>query len=98
MATSLGSGTLRLSWDPAAGAESYFVIRGDLSALSATNLGDCVIGGWTALTWDDPELPPPGLGFAYLVGGESPVCGQGTLGFGAFGQMRVNTGGACPNG
>jgi hypothetical protein len=96
IAYSLGAGALRLSWDATAGADSYSVIRGDLSALSATHIGDCVVDGWGALTWDDGELPSPGLGFAYLVRGESPVCGPGTLGFGAYGE-RVDGGATCPD-
>jgi hypothetical protein len=87
---------LRLTWQPAAGAASYAIVRGELSALSATHLGDCLVSGWTALAWEDPELPPPRAGFAYLVQGESPVCGPGTLGFGAYGVARVNSGNACP--
>ena len=91
----LGAGALRLSWNPAVGAATYAVIRGELSALPAT-LGDCVAGALAALLWDDAELPPPDDGFAYLVRGESSVCGPGPLGFGAFGAPRVYTGGACP--
>ena len=72
-------------------------MRGTLSALSTMHMGDCVVGGWTSLTWDDAEVPPPGAGFVYLVQGESPECGAGTLGFGVYGVARVNTGGACPD-
>jgi len=93
----LGAGALRLSWSPAAGAATYAIVRGELSVLSATQLGDCVVGGVAALAWDDAELPPPGDGFTYLVRGESPVCGPGTLGFGAFGLPRVDSGTACPD-
>jgi hypothetical protein len=93
---SLGVGALRLSWDPAAGAESYAILRGELATLSATNLGDCQLDGWTALAWDDADVPPPGHGFTYLVRGDSAVCGPGTLGFGAFGVKRFDSGGVCP--
>jgi hypothetical protein len=95
VAVSLGSGALRLMWEPAAGAASYSVIRGGLSALSATHMGDCVVDGWTDLTWDDAERPVAGQGFVYLVQGVSAVCGRGTLGFGAYGLGRVNSDGAC---
>ena len=92
----IGAGAVRLSWTAASGAATYAIVRGDLSLLSATELGDCVDGGVAALVWDDATLPPPGNGFTYLVRGESSVCGPGTLGFGAFGLPRVDTGGACP--
>jgi hypothetical protein len=91
-----GAGALRLSWDPASGAASYAILRGELSTLSATNLGNCQTDGWTALEWDDPDVPPPGQGFTYLVRGDSDVCGPGTLGFGAFGVDRSDVGTVCP--
>jgi hypothetical protein len=91
----LAAGALRLSWDPSLGAETYAILRGELSTLSATNLGDCQIDGWTALAWNDSEIPPPLHGFTYLVRGDSAACGPGTLGFGAFGVKRFDSGGVC---
>jgi hypothetical protein len=96
VAESPAPGALRLVWGPTAGAASYAIIRGELSALSSTHMGDCVAGGWTGLQWDDPQLPGPNAGFAYLVRGESPACGPGTLGFGVHGLVRFNNGAACP--
>jgi len=91
-----GAGALRLSWDATAGADSYAVIRGELSALSATQLGACRDSGLTVLAWDDSQLPPPDGGFVYLVRGESAACGPGTLGFGAYGRTRSTSGTTCP--
>jgi hypothetical protein len=89
------AGALRLTWPPTAGAASYAIVRGELSALSVTHVGDCMMRGQTTLSWYDPELPPPGEGFVYLVQGESSGCGRGTLGFGAFGLERLNNGRSC---
>lgn len=91
LARKLGAGGLRLSWDAAAGASSYAILRGELSTLSGTNVGDCQLDGLAALQWDDAELPSPGRGFTYLVRGDSAVCGPGTLGIGAFGVKRIDT-------
>jgi hypothetical protein len=96
LAESPAAGVLRLIWNGAAGASTYAILRGQLSALSATHQGDCQVDGLAELEWEDPELPAPGHGFAYLVRGDSPVCGAGTLGFGAYGVARVNIGSACP--
>ena len=95
-AEAVGAGVLRLSWSPAEGAATYAIVRGELSLLSTTGLGGCAAGSVATLVWDDAGLPPPGEGLTYLVRGESPACGPGTLGFGASGAPRVYTGGACP--
>jgi len=95
-AESPSPGVVRLSWGPAAGAATYAIVRGELSTLSVTHLGDCLAGGLAGLAWDDAALPAAGEGFSYLVRGESPVCGAGTLGFGAFDAPRIDEGAACP--
>jgi hypothetical protein len=92
---SLGGGALRLGWQQAAGASSYDIIRGLSSALSATHMGECHASGMTALTWQDSQVPPVGQAFTYLVRGNSPGCGPGTLGFGAYGVPRSRTGTDC---
>ena len=38
--------------------------------------------------YDDPESPPSGQGFAYLVRGRSLDCGAGTLGYDSFERER----------
>jgi hypothetical protein len=91
----LGPDGLRLSWQPAPGASTYAVVRGELSSLSPTHLGECRIGGMAALTWDDLDVPPPGQGFTYLVRGES-ACGPGTLGPGFGDLKRSDSGTDCP--
>jgi hypothetical protein len=94
VAQSPGPGTLRLHWQPAPGATSYDIVRGALSALSPTHLGVCRAGGLTALLWDDFEIPSAGQAYVYLVRGVS-ACGPGTLGFGAYGRPRTQTGSEC---
>jgi len=66
------------------------------SDLSVTHMGECRASGITALEWEDAEVPPAGEAFVYLVRGDSPGCGPGTLGFGAYGVPRVATGSTCP--
>jgi hypothetical protein len=95
VAESLGAGALRLSWDPAAGAVTYAIVRGQLSTLSETHLGLCMADGLGGLAWGDAELPPAGEGFTYLVRGDHPVCGPGSLGFGAYGRARLPAGNDC---
>ena len=94
---SLGAGALRLSWAQAAGASSYEVVRGALSALSATHMGLCQAADIAELGWDDADVPAAGEAFVYLVRGVSPGCGPGTLGFGAYGAARIQTGSECPD-
>jgi hypothetical protein len=90
-----GGGVARLSWQPAAGAASYEIVRGALSSLSVTHMGECHASGITALIWDDPEVPLPGQALVYLVRGKSAACGPGTLGFGIYGLPRAQTGSNC---
>ena len=59
-------------------------------------MGECRASGITETAWEDAEVPPAGKAFVYLVRGVSPGCGPGTLGFGAYGVTRVDTGGVCP--
>jgi hypothetical protein len=91
----LGPDGLRLGWEAAPGASKYAVVRGELSSLSPTHLGECRIGGMAALSWDDLDVPPPGGGFTYLVRGEGG-CGPGTLGPGFEGLARSDSGTDCP--
>jgi hypothetical protein len=90
-----GAGVLRLSWQPAAGASSYEIVRGALSSLSVTHMGECHASGIAALDWEDAEVPAAGQAFIYLVRGQSTACGPGTLGFGIYGLARAQTGSAC---
>jgi hypothetical protein len=94
--SSLGDGAIRLSWDPATGASAYEIVRGLVSDLSATHMGECQAADIAALFWDDVEVPPPTQAFLYLVRGVNAVCGAGTLGFGVDDQPRVQTGSECP--
>jgi len=92
----LGGGGSRLAWQAAAGASSYEIIRGMSSGLTVTHMGDCQASGVTSLSWEDLEIPSAGHAFVYLVRGMSPVCGTGTLGFGAYGAARSQSGTDCP--
>jgi hypothetical protein len=96
VAADLDGGELRLSWQAAAGASSYEIVRGTVADLSVTHMGECRASGITALAWEDADVPAAGRAFVYLVRGDSSGCGPGTLGFGAFGVTRVDTGSACP--
>jgi len=88
--------TARLGWAPALGADAYAVHRGLLSALAAGDLGSCVGQIIATTSTDDPETPPLGDGFTYLVQGQSFDCGLGSMGFGLLEHPRVNDNpGAC---
>jgi aminopeptidase N len=65
-----------LSWTAAARADTYDVSRGLLGELSA-GYGACIEPELPALTYDDPDLPPSGDGFHYLVRGRDAGCGGG---------------------
>jgi hypothetical protein len=67
---------LVVSWGTVAGAQTYDVIRGDLSNVTETpvviNLGTvtCLENDSTDVStvgWEDPAVPPSGEGFFYLV-------------------------------
>jgi subtilisin family serine protease len=85
-----------LSWNGVAGADVYDVSRGALSALDGSNYGACLAEDAAGTSFADPEQPPPGDGFFYLVRGDDAVCGAGTTGVRSDGTTRVNANsGAC---
>ena len=62
-----------LEWDAEPGAESYDLIRGDLTVLLSSS-GDyaqaveaCLASAQTAASFSDPETPAAGVGWFYLV-------------------------------
>ena len=88
-----------LGWDPAGGADAYAVRRGDLAVLGSGGYGDCLADGLTATAYDDPDLPPAGGGFFYLVQAHNFDCGTGPLGVDSDEIERLDGGpGACLGG
>lgn len=83
-------GGATLSWLPAAGADAYSVTRGDLSSLATGQYGPCLADAVLGTSFDDPDVPPPGEGFVYLVQGQNFDCGLGTLGHDSSEEERDN--------
>jgi len=82
-----------LSWPAAARADSYDISRGLLDELT-TDYGICIEPEWPGLSWVDPDLPPSGNGFHYLVRGHDSGCGGGgPLGTDSTGTPRTSP---CP--
>ncbi len=88
-----------LVWDssaPEAGPGTvHDVMRGDLAAVSALGSDGsevCLQFGLVGSTAEDPESPPPGAGFYYLVRGRN-ACGPGSYGQATGGSEREA--GAC---
>jgi len=91
----------RIVWTAAAGAEGYFVRRGDLSLRAFGYYGAC----WQHLSGSragdigvvDPVIPAAGTGVFYFVQGEDSMCGKGSLGFDSLERLRTVSGpDACP--
>ena len=70
-----GSGSV-VAWNAVSGAQTYDVIRGDLSNIGETavvvTLGTVTCmednsADVSTVGWEDPAIPPPGEGFFYLV-------------------------------
>jgi hypothetical protein len=79
-----------LTWPPSLGSDAYSVSRGDLSTLGTAAYGPCAIEGLAPAAWDDPDVPPPGDGFFYLVQGQNYDCGLGSPGTGSDELAREN--------
>jgi hypothetical protein len=79
-----------IRWLPPGTGLTHSVVRGILSDLAAGTPGSCLASGLTQALHDDPELPPPGTGFYYLVAATND-CGTGPLG--PAGLARTGT---CP--
>jgi enterochelin esterase-like enzyme len=67
--------TARFDWSDQATADTYDVARGTLSSLGPGSWGACVAEGLTDSSYDDPEIPPAGAGWFYLVRGRDAACG-----------------------
>jgi hypothetical protein len=72
--------TAHISWPVVAGADSYAVSRGSLSAKAADRFGPCLANDVRGTTYDDAAIPPAGDGYFYLVQPQSWDCGFGSLG------------------
>ena len=88
-------GVARLTWSFDPDAESYSITRGALSDLAAGLYGSCWAEGISGASHDDPDPPPPGDGFLYLVQPVTSACGAGSLGLNTWGRERFDSG-ACP--
>jgi hypothetical protein len=85
------SGTLaQLTWTPSLGSDAYSVSRGELSTLGASAYGPCQVEGLALAAWDDPDVPPLGNGYFYLVQGQNYDCGLGPPGTGSDELAREN--------
>ncbi len=80
-----------ITWDPAAGAEAYVVSRGELGGLQAQDYGACLADHLFVRQLDDAVDPPAGVGWFYLVQGQSFDCGLGSAGYDSLERERVNT-------
>lgn len=97
-----------LEWDEEPGAESYDLIRGDLTVLlsSSGNFADavevCLAAAQPAASFDDPETPAADVGWFYMV--RARGCGDqaGTYDTGSASQSAPRDGSiatspaACP--
>ncbi len=94
-----GDAPSRLTWEPAPGADQYDVTRGRASVLASGDLGECREDPRPAdLVFEDPDRPPVGEAFTWLVRGVSLACYRGgSLGRDSAGRERTNANpGACP--
>ncbi len=95
LSVSAVSGTAHLAWTAAPRADAYDISRGLLSTLvSSADYGACFATLVSALSTDDPELPPTGDGWFYLVRGQDTGCGgPGPVGADSDGNPRPSP---CP--
>jgi PKD repeat protein len=91
-ANRVGTTGAGLGWSMTPGADTYVVIRGTLGVLEMGSYGDCLAEGIAVTTFDDPDEPPAGKGYFYLLRGESEQCGAGSLGYDSFEQPRPDPG------
>jgi hypothetical protein len=91
-----------ITWDPADGAITSSVLRGELASLpvgSAPGTEVCLMSRLPASTVStlDADVAPPGSGYWYLVRGES-ACGTGSYGNEGLGGVPTSprTSASCP--
>jgi Putative collagen-binding domain of a collagenase len=89
----LAGAEARLAWLPVFGALAFDAVRGDLATLRSSGgdfglaTDDCLVAADPTTVLDDPETPPPGGGFWYLVRPRS--CSAGTYDSGYPGQVET---------
>ena len=93
--------TSELTWQDAAFADRYDVLRGDPAGLPASDYGTCRTADDpdpTDTTFVDTARPDPGSGFTYLVRAYNDACAlAGSWGASSAGDERTNTNPAtCP--
>jgi len=77
----------RIVWEPEVGSDAYNLYRGDTGAAELVPLSACRVAGVSNTFYADPQLPPPGDGFLYLV--TRTVAGnEATAGYGSDGIER----------
>jgi len=82
--------TANLAWGATPLADAYSVARGELAGLAPGQYGTCLAQGLVSTGFDDPDVPPPGQGFFYLVQAQNFDCGTGSLGIATGEKIRVN--------
>lgn len=82
-----------IEWDPAGSAESYDLYRGGLAVLGAA-YGTCLATGIVSPSAVDPEQPPAGEAYFYLVTARNRLGEQGPAGVAGGTTERMPDG--CP--
>jgi hypothetical protein len=90
LSVSRAGSTATLSWGATAQADTYSILRGDLSSKGAGQYGSCLTQGLTDRFHDDTAVPVEGQGFFYLVQAQNHDCGLGSLGFTSSETERVD--------
>ena len=81
---------------PDVGSVSYELLRGDAAGLPVGGLSEtCVESGIEATQTTDPQSPPPGTAFYYLIRGEN-TCGSGWENMGTDSTGASRSGVVCP--
>jgi hypothetical protein len=96
-----GAAPTTITWNASAAADRYDVVRGLTVDLNGTDFGACQNARDTNPTdtqFSEPDLPPVGSSFFFLVRGVDLQCGgPGSLGVSSTGMPRTNTNpSACP--
>ncbi len=87
---------VKLTWAVAHGADHYEVRRAMLDRLPHDEIGTCLASSVMTPTYQDPDVPAPDLGYAYVINGENLACGAGSLGTDSAGHPRRDLAEACP--
>jgi hypothetical protein len=83
--------TAHFAWDRIWYADVHSAVRGLISDLPGGGYGTCLTDGLDEDGFGDPDIPPPGDGYFYLVQGQSFDCGMGPLGYDSSEIERIAT-------